>query len=270
MTIRVSKRFLDRAKTHLRRYQKILESARARDVNESDTVVIVSDFLADVLGYDKYADLTTEFCIRSTFCDLAIKLDGQIRFLIEVKSIGTDLRENHLRQAVDYAAKQGTEWIILTNGVEWQAHRVRFEQPIQNDEVFRIDLLDPTAKQVALLNRLSLISKESLVGAEIAKYLTRKEAMSRFVVGQLLLSDPVLGAIRREVRRLSPGLKVTPAEIQGLLEGEVLKREVLEGERAASAKTFIRRGQRRQRRPSEQVSPVAVAAEASPPAVTLQ
>src|SRR5262245_26521645 len=57
MAIRISKRFLDRAKQHLRRYQKILTDAQARDVNESDTVVIVSDMLADLFGYDKYADV---------------------------------------------------------------------------------------------------------------------------------------------------------------------------------------------------------------------
>lgn len=66
MTIRISKRFLDRAKPALKRYQKILESALDRDVNESDTTVIISDFLTDVLGYDKYSELTTEFCIQST------------------------------------------------------------------------------------------------------------------------------------------------------------------------------------------------------------
>jgi hypothetical protein len=53
MAIKMSKRFVDRAKAQLRRYQKIIESARARDVGESDTCVIVSDFLSDVLGYDK-------------------------------------------------------------------------------------------------------------------------------------------------------------------------------------------------------------------------
>lgn len=42
-----------------------------RDVNESDTCVIISDFLADVLGYDKYGEVTTEFAIRSiTIADL--------------------------------------------------------------------------------------------------------------------------------------------------------------------------------------------------------
>jgi len=34
------------------RFQKVLESAKNRDVNESDTVAIVTDILADVLGYD--------------------------------------------------------------------------------------------------------------------------------------------------------------------------------------------------------------------------
>src|SRR5690348_16747775 len=52
--IKVSKRFVDRAKSNLRRYQRILETARSRDVNESDTCVIVSDVLSDLLGYDKY------------------------------------------------------------------------------------------------------------------------------------------------------------------------------------------------------------------------
>jgi hypothetical protein len=47
--IKLSKRFVERAKGCLRRYQKVLDSARSRDVNESDTVVIVTDFLADVL-----------------------------------------------------------------------------------------------------------------------------------------------------------------------------------------------------------------------------
>jgi hypothetical protein len=41
----VSKRFSDRARANLRRFQKVLESARARDVNESDTCVIISDFV---------------------------------------------------------------------------------------------------------------------------------------------------------------------------------------------------------------------------------
>jgi predicted type IV restriction endonuclease len=126
--MKVSKRFLDRARPALRRYRKVLDSARKRDVNESDTSVIVNDMLTELLGYDKYNDITTEFAVRSTFCDLAIKCDGRVQYLIEVKPIGAELKELYLRQAIEYGAREGIEWIILTNGVLWQAHRIRFEQ----------------------------------------------------------------------------------------------------------------------------------------------
>ena len=246
--MRISKRFLDRAKQHLRRYQRILADAQARDVNESDTVVIVSDMLADLFGYDKYSELTTEFCIRSTFCDLAVKLNGELRFLIEVKSIGTDLKDNHLRQAIDYGAKQGTEWIVLTNGAEWQAHRIRFEQPIQSDEVFRINLLDPDTKTGDLVDRLSLLSREAASTTEIGKYWVQKEATSRFVLAQLLLDEDVLRMLRRELRAISSDVKISVDELRDLVRNEVVKRELLEGDKAAQAQAVVRRAARRQAR----------------------
>ncbi len=57
----------------LRRFQPILAAAKARDVNESDTVVIVADMLQEVFGYDKYTDITSEHAIRGTYCDLVVK-----------------------------------------------------------------------------------------------------------------------------------------------------------------------------------------------------
>jgi hypothetical protein len=258
-----SKRFLDRAKSNLRRYQRVLESAKARDIGESDTVLIVTDFLADVLGYDKYSEITAEFVIRSTFCDLAIKTNGQLRFLIEVKAIGTELRENHLRQAVDYGANQGAEWVLLTNGADWRAYRIRFEQPISHDLVFGVDLLDPTCKGADLLQMLYLISREALSGAEIDRYWRQKEATNRFVVTQILLSPPLLGTLRRELRRLAPGLRVTEEDLAALLQLEVLKRDALEGDKAdAAAKRVRRAGRKRERQRAVEdvegpISPIA-------------
>jgi hypothetical protein len=248
VVIRPPKRFLDRAKSNLRRYQKLLESAKARDIGESDTVLIVTDFLADVLGYNKYSEITAEFVIRSTFCDLAIKTNGQLRFLIEVKAIGTELRENHLRQAVDYGANQGAEWVLLTNGADWRAHRIRFEQPISHDLVFDIDLLDRACKTSDLLELLYLISREALSGSEIDRYWRQKEATNRFIVTQLLLSPPVLGTLRRELRRLAPGLRISEDDLATLLQLEVLKRDALEGDKADAAAKRVRRAVRKRER----------------------
>jgi len=100
----VPKKVVDRLLKEVPKFQKVLQSAKDRDINESDTVAIVTDVLADVFGFDKYAEVTSEFCIRNTFCDLAIKVGDKVQFLIEVKAIGLSLKENHLRQAINYGA----------------------------------------------------------------------------------------------------------------------------------------------------------------------
>lgn len=269
--MKVSKKFVDRAKSNLKKYQRILENAKTRDVNESDTCVIVSDLLADVLGWDKYSEVTTEFAIRSTFCDLALKVDGRVAFLIEVKSAGTELKDNHLRQALDYAANSGIEWVLLTNGSHWQAHRMRFEQPVASDEVFSLNLLDPNAKTVTMLEQLYLISREGASATDIAKYWQRKEATSRYVVAQLLLDRPSLGLLRKSLRKMFPGLSVSEDDIANILRADVLKRDVLEGERALSAEKIVRRVARKREKAKlpPPAAPSAVPAElpAATPAV---
>ena len=78
----VPSRVLSRLVSGLKKFQPILENAKTRDVNESDTVTILVDILQDVFGYDKYTDITSEHAIRGTFFDLAIKHVGNLIILI--------------------------------------------------------------------------------------------------------------------------------------------------------------------------------------------
>ena len=90
-------------------FQPIPSAAKSRDAGEADTSTIVKDLLSEIFGYDKYSEITSEYMIKATYCDLAIKLEGKLQLLIEVKAIGLDLKDNHAKQAVDYAANQGVE-----------------------------------------------------------------------------------------------------------------------------------------------------------------
>jgi hypothetical protein len=81
----IPKKVVDRLVTNIKRFQPILTASKARDDGEADTVMIVTDMLAGVFGYDKYSDVTAEYAIRGTYCDLATKLDGTIQALMEVK-----------------------------------------------------------------------------------------------------------------------------------------------------------------------------------------
>ncbi len=45
------KKVVERLTLNLKRYQTILADAKNRDISESDTVVILADMLAELLGY---------------------------------------------------------------------------------------------------------------------------------------------------------------------------------------------------------------------------
>ena len=130
---KIPKKTIERLQKTVGKFQRILEDGKSRDVNEADTVKIVADILAEVFGYDKYTEITSGIAIRNTFCDLAIKTNEKIQFLIEVKAIGLDLKENHLRQAIGYGAREGVKWVVLTNGIIWQIYRIRSKIPINYD-----------------------------------------------------------------------------------------------------------------------------------------
>src|SRR3954465_3902561 len=116
----ISAKLKDRLTTGLKRMIPIIIQQRTRDVSEADTVTLVKDLLSEVFGYDKYTELTGEHAIRGTYCDLAVKLEDKLVELIEVKGIGSALDDRHVKQAIDYAANQGVEWVILTNAQAWR------------------------------------------------------------------------------------------------------------------------------------------------------
>lgn len=47
---------------------------------KSDTVTIVTDMLEEVFGFDKYSEITREYAIQGTFCDLSIKSVKKIEY----------------------------------------------------------------------------------------------------------------------------------------------------------------------------------------------
>jgi hypothetical protein len=114
----------ERVKAGIRRLAKPLKDLLERDANEGDTRMVVNRLLTDVLGYDEFSDLTTEYAVKGEFADYGIRIDRDLVAFIEVKRAATKLAAKHLRQAEMYAVNEGVEWIILTNGAEWRAYHL--------------------------------------------------------------------------------------------------------------------------------------------------
>lgn len=237
----IPKKVAERLVTGIKRFQPILAAAKARDVGEADTVTIIKDMMSDVFGYDKYSELTSEFAIRGTYCDLATKIDGVLQTLIEIKAIGLDLKEQHVKQAIDYAANQGVDWVILSNGMCWRVYHITFSKPIDQELVVDIDFSTLNPRSESDLELLYLWCKEGWQRSVLGEYHTQKQALSRFFVGAMLQTDPVLEVIRRELRRISPDVRIDTDQIKSVLLNEVIKREVIEGDKADEARKKITR-----------------------------
>lgn len=240
----IPKKVMERIVTQVKRYQPILLDAKDRDISESDTVVIIADMLADVLGYKKYVEITTEFAIRNTYVDLAVKVGNDVRFLIEAKAIGTSLKDSHTKQAIDYGANQGIEWVVLTNGIIWQIYRIHFKQPIDKTMIYELDLLKFTPKNAHMLECLANLSREGFAQPSMLTFCQQQQITSKFTLAAVLLSQPVLSSLKKELKRISPNVKIDEEFLKVAIQSEVLKREVIESEEAKQALDFIKKASR--------------------------
>jgi predicted type IV restriction endonuclease len=244
----ISKRVTSRIVSELKRYQPILADAKRRDISESDTVVIVGDMLADVLGYNKYQEITAEFAIRGTYVDLAVRVGTDIRFLVEVKAIGSELKDNHVKQAIDYGANQGIEWAILTNGTTWRIYKVLFKQPIDKTLVFESDLSTMNLRDSDAIECLGTLSREGFTQSSMDALAQQKLATNKFTVAAILLSEPVIMMARRELRRLYPAVRIDEDILRNVIETEALKREMVDGDEAKAAQEELKRAARAAKR----------------------
>lgn len=215
----------ERLRASLRRFSRPLTELAGRDANEGDTRLLVTDFLCEGLGYDKYSDLTTEYQVKGEYADYGIRFEQQTVAFIEVKRITTKLNVRHLRQVEMYAVNEGVEWVMLTNGQHWQVFHLTGGLPVVVDLAMSVDLLgdEPMSHKV---NQLFYLTKESFKRKQIDELWETKRATSPESLARIVCSDAVVEAVRKELRRQS-GHNVDSAEIAKLLRETVVRPEAL-------------------------------------------
>ena len=240
--VNVNTKIKERMTKGVKKFQPILQKALAADVNESDTVTIITDMLCEIFGYDKYENITSEFAIKKTYCDLAIKLQGKIPFLIECKAIALELKDDYVRQATNYAADSGIEWVVLTNGLIWRVYHITFGKPIDKELVYEFNMCEVNTKKQSDIELLYYLCIEAFAQnskATLDDLREQKQILNRFIISQVILSDSCIDSIKKCVRKLYPDLKVANDEIYSIIHNEIFKREVLESENAEEAKKAV-------------------------------
>ena len=254
----ISAKVSERISTQIKKYTPILNELLTKDVNEADTSAIIRSILCDVLGYDNFKEITAEKAIKGAKADFAVVVDGTVRFLIEAKAVGITLNDHMVRQVVNYGTDQGTDWVLLTNGVNWNLYKIIFGQPIEENLLCEIDVLKSTPKSAKLAESIECfgnLSRENFSTVSMNAYFLQKQLTSKFAVAAVLLTEPMLKEVRHKLRKMSPGLKVDVEYLETLLSNEVIKRELIDSDAGKTAQSLIKRLQKKLAKDKEEKEP---------------
>lgn len=189
----------------LTRFATAFRDARERNANEADTVMLLIRFFDEVLGYDPLkGDVTKELAIKDRYCDVALKVDGVVRLIIEAKSASQkSLVEKHIEQAENYASRAGLPWVLLTNGIEWRLYHLTFNEGegIAHDLAFVVNLVDEMENLEPVWSRLELLSRANVKRGGLEDFWAQKKVLSPASVVRVLFHEEVLLHVRRMLRK---------------------------------------------------------------------
>jgi uncharacterized protein YbaR (Trm112 family) len=213
-----------RIRKEFRPFLKQLEAiSECGSYSEEKVRVWCFDVLRKVLGY-KDEDLDLELTAVNKRIDIAIKHDGNVLLIIECKK-GNTPPPKARKQAVNYAMARSANWAIVTNGQNWELHRVipvHGQDPLVV-EVFNISLLDDDGLSMYDAERLYLITKRALLRGETEKEFHRARCLENERLWTSMLSDRAVSAIRRSLvaaykKEFRQALKITDDDVYEALQ----------------------------------------------------
>lgn len=193
-----------------KKYIPIFQQAHEQGINEAETSLRIGKFFKDVLGYDIFEEISKEHMIKDRYVDYAIKIKGKIFFLVEVKQAGIELRERHIEQASNYAANSGLSWILLTNGRYWQLYHLTYDEGIQSDLIWSVDIVEDDMKDAAF--KISLLHKKSILKKEHEAYYAKVKTLSPKTIIQAIFQENTLRMIRSHLKKMT-GINVDEQEV---------------------------------------------------------
>lgn len=184
----------------LKDYRKKYLGKKFANLDESGTRLMVNTFLTEVLGFISIEEIKTEYMIRGTYADYMIQIEGKRYFLVEVKALSINLSDKHLRQAINYGANEGIEWVLLTNGRIFEFYKILFNKPIESKQIFSIDL-NETRQLNSQVEILQYLYRESILKKRLDILWNKYLALETTNIAGLLYTKTVINFLKRELKK---------------------------------------------------------------------
>lgn len=204
--------------------------SKGKSATEEDARILINDIISDVLGYDKYNDLKTEFKDKNGRLDYVVKLTegpnakkkDKHDFVIEAKSSAVDLKEDHVNQTLSYCLNLSVEYFILTNAREWKLYKViNTKNKTAADPIWEVNLLNGTdldtiAENMYVFSKYAYIEKTWEQVSDLSKATDTGDIMA------IICSDKFVKMLCRQLKEIHD-VKVSEGKIQDVLSGEIFK-----------------------------------------------
>lgn len=193
----------------LREARELIQDVYKMDGNEAETRRRLERIFEGLLGYDSLKHMSREHAVKASglteHLDFAIILDGAPDaipvMVVEVKAVGVDLRQKHIKQATSYAINLGCNWILLTNGREWHIYHMEFRlnEPPDARLLEKWNLLEDDPAD--LLHNFDTISYRSVRRGELGKLWETAKVLQPKTLLEAMFSLDSLRSMRRLLKK---------------------------------------------------------------------
>jgi predicted type IV restriction endonuclease len=200
--------------------KNLVESVLKADGNEAETRRRVERIFASVLEYDVFKHVSREYAVHGVadteYCDFAVCLEpgkaSSPDILVEIKRVGIDLVQKHLKQVASYAINNGCEWVVLTNSREWRLYHISFSQPPETKLIESWDLLKDDL--LTLHKKFDIICYKNLKKKGLNKLWQTWHVLNKANLLKILLSEEAIRMCQRGIKK-AKGVTVSPEDIVG-------------------------------------------------------
>ncbi len=201
-----------------------LDRHRKEGLKEYPTRTIFIDPLLAALGWDvrDTDDVVLEHpTVDNKSVDYAMKVNRKVVLHLEAKQLGDPLDDvKSITQVVGYAANDGIEWCVLTNGVRYKVYKASEKASAPDKLLFEVSI-DPndsnglTVEELA--RQFSRLSRESMAAGLLDQLGTEifTTGKVRKVLDRLFAETPA--SFIRLIRKTMADSSVTPSQIEQAL-----------------------------------------------------
>ena len=192
-----------------------MEELQKQDGNEAETRRRIERMLERICGYDAFKHLSREDSVKGAgeteHADFTIRAKpDKISLVLEIKRVNIDLAKKHLNQAEQYATKLGCEWVVISNGRQWQLHHWDPSPPAEMQLVESWDVIHDAPDQLA--KKFDLISFQSVRRGALDKLWRKEKSLTPRALISGLVSEPALNCLRTVLRK-EAGHRPNPEDI---------------------------------------------------------